>query len=194
MKAFVAGLCFCLITSGGILLAQNQTLDRNIYVETVVDAPVPRVFEAFTTEKGLESFFAPECHIDLRVGGLLNIYFFPEAPPGQRGAENMRILNVQQNKMLGFTWNSPNDLPQIRNQWTHVTLKFFPDGDKGDRTRLVLIHDGWGDGEIWDQAFQYFVRAWKDRILFRLNYRFDHGPVNWNRPPVNHEQYNIIMQ
>lgn len=187
------GLSFLLLLAGLTTGVQAQTLDRNINIETHIPAPVPKVWDVFTTKEGLESFFAPECYIDLRVDGLLNIFFSPAAPEGQRGAENMRILNVQKNKMLGFTWNNPPDMPEIRGQWTHVTLKFFPYGPKNNHTRLVLIHDGWGDGEIWDQAYQYFIRAWRDVVLFRLNYRFDNGPIDWRNPPVNYDHYNIIM-
>lgn len=187
------GLSFLLLLAGLTTGVQAQTLDRNINIETHIPAPVPKVWDVFTTKEGLESFFAPECYIDLRVDGLLNIFFSPAAPEGQRGADNMRILNVQKNKMLGFTWNNPPDMPEIRGQWTHVTLKFFPYGPKNNHTRLVLIHDGWGDGEIWDQAYQYFIRAWRDVVLFRLNYRFDNGPIDWRNPPVNYDQYNIIM-
>lgn len=170
-----------------------QQLDRNIYIETVVDAPVTEVWVTWTTKKGLESFLAPESYVDLRVDGTIDIFFFPEAPEGHRGAEGMRILSVIPNKMFSFTWNSPPDLPEIRNQRTHVTLKFFPADPRNSRTKLVLIHDGWGDGEIWDQAYQYFIRAWRDEVLFRLHYRFNTGPVNWSYPPQNTGKYNIIV-
>ena len=185
---------FCLVLAAGLSISgRAQQLDRNIYIETELNAPLPEVWDAFTTEEGLETFFAPECRIDLRVDGQLDILFFPEAPEGQRGSEGMRILSVLPYRMFSFTWNNPADFPEIRNQRTHVVLKFFPAGRNNRETRLVLIHDGWGDGEIWDEAYRYFVRAWRDVILFRLNYRFDRGPVNWNKPPVNYDQYNIIM-
>lgn len=170
-----------------------QPLDRNIYIETIIDARVTDVWNAWTTKNGLQSFLAPECSINLNVDGTLNVFFFPDAPAGQRGAEGLRILSVQPNKMLSFTWNNPPDFPEIRNQWTHVILKFYTSGGNSDQTKLVLIHDGWGDGEIWDQVYSYFTEAWKDVVLFRLNYRFDKGPVNWSYPPQNTGKYNIIM-
>lgn len=170
-----------------------QKLDRNIYIETIIEAPVTQVWETWTTKEGLESFLAPACNIDLRVDGTLDVFFFPEAPVGQRGAEGLRILSVLPNKMFSFTWNNPPDMPEIRGQYTHVILKFFSVGAANDHTKLVLIHDGWGDGEIWDQAYQYFIKAWRDVVLFRLNYRFDHGPINWNNPPQNTGRYNILV-
>lgn len=182
-------LLICLLP----LCVQGQKPDRNIYIETIIDAPVPQVWNTWTTGDGLESFMAPSCHIDLRVDGRMDIFFYPRAKPGRRGAENMRILSVVPLKMFGFTWSNPRDFPEISSQRTHVTLKFYPAEDQPQKTKLLLIHDGWGDGEIWDQAYRYYIRAWKEVILFRLHYRFDHGPINWNNPPKNTDRYNIII-
>jgi hypothetical protein len=52
-----------------------------------------------------------------------------------------------------------------------------------DRTRVLLRHDGWGEGGEWDGAFEYFNRAWKRTVLPRLKYRFESGPIDWNSPP-----------
>lgn len=191
MRKFLLLWLYVIIVTGKSVYAQQ--LDRNILIETIVDAPVTEVWNVWTTEEGLESFLAPECSIDLRVDGKLDVFFFPEAPAGQRGAEGLRILSVQPNRMFSFAWNNPPDFPEIRNQWTHVILKFFPAGTNNRQTKLVLIHDGWGDGELWDQAYRYFIRAWRDVVLFRLNYRFDRGPVNWSYPPQNTGKYNIIL-
>lgn len=189
-KAFIFLLFLGIIAAGK---ATGQELDRNIFIETIVDAPVTEVWNAWTTQKGLQSFLAPECHIDLRVDGTIDVFFFPKAPKGQRGAEGLRILSVQPNKMFSFTWNNPPELPEISNQRTHVILKFFPFGAQKNQTKLILIHDGWGDGELWDQAYRYFIEAWRNVVLFRLSYRFDRGPVNWSYPPQNTGKYNIII-
>lgn len=171
-----------------------QKLDRNIHLQTIVNAPIQDVWKAWTTESGLESFLAPDCEVDLRVNGSMDIYFYPEAPEGQRGAENLHILAVENYRLLSFTWNNPAELPGIGNQQTHVLLKLFPAGKSGKKTKLVLIHDGWGDGELWDQAYRYFSKEWQNTVLFRLHYRFDKGPVNWSYPPKNTGKYHILVQ
>jgi hypothetical protein len=52
-----------------------------------------------------------------------------------------------------------------------------------DRTRITLTHSGWGEGGQWDDAFEYFERAWGHTVLSRLRYRFSVGPVDWSNPP-----------
>lgn len=190
MKQHFFGWAFLFLIYGNP--ADAQKLDRNIHIETIVNAPIMEVWKAWTTEQGLESFLAPDCNIDLRTNGRMDVYFYPEAPQGQRGAENVHILAVENYRLFSFTWNNPAELPKIGNQQTHVMLKFFPFGKSNRRTKLVLIHDGWGDGEIWDQAYQYFIKEWRNTVLFRLHYRFDKGPVNWSYPPQHTGKYNII--
>ncbi len=149
--------------------------------EVTCRATISQVWDAWTTETGITSFFAPACHIDFRVGGDYEILFDPSAPPGQRGAEGVRLLAIQKHKMISFTWNAPPHLTTIRDQWTHVTIRFFEISP--ERTMVTLHHDGWGDGGEWDEAFQYFTRAWLQIVLPRLAYRFRVGPVDWNNPP-----------
>ena len=104
-----------------------------------------------------------------------------DARPGEQGGEGMMVLAVEPERMLSFTWNAPPDLPTVRGHMTHVVIRLFEAGP--GNTRVILRHDGWGEGGEWDAAFRYFTRAWGEVVLPRLKYRFEHGPVNWNNPP-----------
>jgi len=160
----------------------SDDLERAIVGEVVVPAPVAEVWQAWTTDEGAESFFAPRCHVEPRPGGAYEILFDPDAEPGSRGAEGMRVMAVHPPHMLAFTWNAPPSLPTVRDQMTHVVVRLFETETGG--TRVTLRHDGWGAGGEWDQAFRYFDRAWNDVVLPRLKYRFEHGPINWSDPPA----------
>ncbi|MBN1440051.1 MAG: SRPBCC domain-containing protein [Anaerolineales bacterium] len=155
--------------------------DRTVEGEATVPASIEEVWRAWTTKAGAESFFAPRCEIDLRSGGKYEMIFDPEAAPGKRGSEGAVLLAVQPPAMLSFTWNAPPELPEIRTQRTHVTVRLEKLG--ASETRVTLRHDGWGEGDGWDAAYEHFQRAWKRIVLPRLRYRFEHGPVDWSNPP-----------
>lgn len=140
--------------------------DRAILAEVLVDAKLGDVWQAWTTEEGIKSFFAPGCRIELRVDGPYEMIFLPDGEPGQRGGEGVRFLAIQHEKMLSFTWNAPPHLARVRKQWTHVVLRFFE--VDGGRTRVTLRHDGWGEGDEWDEAFAYFEHAWLKIVLPNL--------------------------
>ncbi len=153
---------------------------RMIHYEIRVNASLEDVWGAWTTEKGITTFFAPACNIDYRIDGLYEIFFFPEQDPGLRGAEGMRIMAIEPYTMFSFTWNQTPDLT-IRPQRTLVTLKLQKLHDT--ITNLTFIQTGWGDGPEWDKAYEYFTSAWRDVVLYRLQYRFDRGPIDWQNPP-----------
>jgi uncharacterized protein YndB with AHSA1/START domain len=152
----------------------EKAIDR----EVLVNAPVAKVWQAWTTTDGIKTFFAPDAHVELRVDGPFEIFFNPYAPPGQKGADGMRIIGFQNERMLSFTWNAPPDLPEARKQRTIVILRFEPQGDA--QTRVILHHVGWGDGGEWDKAFAYFSNAWP-HVLQNLQESFSKGPKDWTQ-------------
>lgn len=126
-----------------------------------IPAPIDKVWDAWTTEEGLK-FFAPACNIDIRPDGPYEIFFMPDAPPGMRGADGMRVLAVEHHKMLSFTWNAPPSLPHTRGQRTVVILRFE---ETSAGTQLTLAHVGWGSGGQWPDTFAYFDKAWGEVVL-----------------------------
>ena len=167
-----------------LLLALAETPpagDRVLRTELVIEAPLRDVWNVWTTEAGVRSFLAPDCHIDLRVDGIYEIYFQPQAQAGSRGAEGTRILALEPMRRLAFTWSAPPDQPYVRGQRTMVVLDFAA-LDAG-RTHLRFSQLGWGEGPDWDAAFQYFDRAWNQFVLPNLKYRFQKGPIDWGSPP-----------
>lgn len=164
-----ATLMLCAATQA---MAAERALDKEIVVPAGVDA----VWQAWTTSEGIKTFFAPDALVEARVGGAFQIYIDPGAEPGNKGADDMRILAIQPKKMLSFDWNAPPSLPQARQQRTFVIVRLVPLDAK--TTRVTLHHTGWGDGGEWDQAYQYFDRAW-GTVLGGLKTRFEQGPRDW---------------
>jgi uncharacterized protein YndB with AHSA1/START domain len=146
-----------------------------------IPAPLDDVWEAWTTEDGAQSFFAPKCKINLEPGGAYEMLFDLEAEVGKRGGEGMVILAVQPKRMLSFTWNAPPHLSTVRGQMTHVIVRIWQIGEM--ETMVSLRHDGWGEGGEWEEAYKYFRKAWGEVVLPRLKYRFEIGPIDWSDPP-----------
>lgn len=163
-------------------MTEQSDTEKVISVQIDVPAPLPEVWNAWTTEEGAQSFFAPKCKIDLKPGGSYEMLFDLEAEHGKQGGEGTVVLAVQPKRMLAFTWNAPPHLPSVRDQLTHVVVRMFE--TEAGETRVILRHDGWGEGKEWEDAFQYFSRVWREVVLPRLRYRFASGPVNWSSPPT----------
>lgn len=156
--------------------------DRQINKEVTVNASIESAWKAWTTVKGTQRFFAPKAEIRLEPGGDYNMLWTPNAPKGQRGAEDLVVLDYSERKMLSFTWSAPPQFPTIRQQErTRVTIIFNAVNDTA--TKIILIHDQWGEGELngekWEGVYDYFVKAW-DTVLGRFIMSIEQKPVDWN--------------
>lgn len=182
-RLVVAFVVFSVIFSFQSAKATRAADERSIKLEIVVNAPVEKVWQAWTTRAGVQSFFAPECNIDLRVLGKYEILFAPHAPAGLRGAEDNLILAIQEGKMLAFTWDAPPKFPDIRRQRTSVVVRFTRLTQ--NTTKVALTHSGWGEGDEWDKVYNYFVAAWGDVVLPFLKHSLESAPIDWKKPPQN---------
>ncbi len=180
---------YCLDPDGHVLAfaesmdeKQAPPQERAIRGVVTVPAPLGEVWEAWTTPQGIQSFFAPHCNVEPFVDGPYEIIFDPDEEPGSRGSEGMRIMAIQPEVMLAFTWNAPPHLTEIREQMTHVVVRFRELSE--EKTQVTLTHDGWGEGGEWDETFTYFEWAWNSIVLPRLVHSFVEGPIDWSDPPV----------
>jgi uncharacterized protein YndB with AHSA1/START domain len=160
------------LTSMGATAAE-RALDKEIEL----NATLEQAWSAWTTREGITSFFAPDAQVDARVGGAFHIYIDPLAEPGLKGADDMRFLAVQPQRMISFDWNAPPSLPEARQQRTLVIVRFNPIDAR--HTKVTLHHVGWGDGGEWDKAYSYFDKAWSF-VLANLKKRFEEGPRDWS--------------
>lgn len=166
-----------LLTTALLSSTALQAAESAIELSVAVKAPVSAVWQAWTSSAGISSFFAPEAEVDARPDGAFHIYMDPYGKPGMKGADGMRILAIEPEKLLSFTWNAPPHLPEARAQRTVVILRFAPEGEG---TRLSLSHLGWGSGGEWPKARAYFEKAWPN-VLKNLQTRFETGqPYDWS--------------
>lgn len=142
-----------------LLLIGSPGQERAIVKTVEVPVDVGTAWRAWTTDEGVRGFFAPGSRVRAEVDGPYEIYFYPNAAPGERGSEGARILALQPERMISFTWNAPVPQAELRRQWTVVTIRFEALGER--RTRVRLRHSGWGTGGIWDVGFTYFDQAWE---------------------------------
>jgi uncharacterized protein YndB with AHSA1/START domain len=154
---------------------------KDLRKEVIVAAPASEVWNAWTTNAGAQTFFAPRTNIELARGGPFEIYFAPDAPPGQRGAEGLHVLAYVPGEMLAFEWSAPPTFPEIRKQGatTFVVVRLTPIDAR--KTRVVMHHLGWGQGGDWDKVYAYFDKAW-DFVLGNLQKRFADGrPIDFRK-------------
>jgi len=182
--AIAAGLVF--VGSTGAQQGESSighTLQQctRIDVEQVVSGPAADVWACWSTSEGAQTFLAPKANIEPHPGGPFEIWFMPDAPPGQRGAEDLKVLSALPGEMISFEWSAPPQFPHARPQRTWVVVTLTP--VDGAHTKVRLVHLGWdemkaenpGHEREWDDVRAYFEQAWP-YVLGNLKKRFDEGP------------------
>lgn len=162
--------------------AERSETDRAIFFEILVDGTPAEIFQAWVREDRIDKFFGSGARrLEPREGGLYEIEFGVRPDGEIGGPRGNRILKYEPPSALDFEWGMPFFAEHLnaRPLPTWVELRFEPFGDDGRRTRLRLVHHGFGDGEDWDRCFAFFQRGWFD-ILFRL--RLHREYFVWSAP------------
>jgi uncharacterized protein YndB with AHSA1/START domain len=148
-----------------------------IEVEVTVNAVRGEVWQLWTTQEGVASFFAPNGKVERRLDGPFELYFLPDAPEGQRGSEGCRFLTYSPLRMVSLSWNAPPHLPFARQHHTWLVI-WFDVADEEGKARVRLKHMGFAErvaefpdhAEEFAKAREYFARAWP-RVLESLRQR-----------------------
>lgn len=136
---------------------------RPVVLERYVGAPPAEVYRLWTTADGVGRFLGPKAVVGDGIGGPYEYQFLADAPDGLRGGEGCRIMALEPDRLVVFSWNSPPGFA-TRGQHTWVVLGLQPMG-AGSHVRLA--HWGHGVGPEWDANRAYFADAWA-RVLDAL--------------------------
>lgn len=138
-----------------------------------VTATPDKVWQAWTTNDGVRSFFAPDSDIELAIGGKYEIFFNHTKPYGEKGSEGCKVLSYVPERMLSFSWNAPPAISALRQsgEKTWVVVEIEP-------TLVKLWHFIPKEGGDWDNYYNYFDRAW-GVVLENLGSYLVSGPLNW---------------
>ncbi len=127
---------------------------RSFTKETVIPAPVAKVYAAWTSVADWQQLWGPPstATIELAIGGPYEWHF-----NGWLGSNGCQVLSYIPNRLVSFSWNAPPSQPENRLARTWVVVECEP---CSEGTRVRLTHLGFGTGPAWDETKSYFDTAW----------------------------------
>ncbi len=128
----------------------NET--RTSTQSIVLDAPIDRVFKAFTVAEEMVRWWPSRVESDPQTGGHFKFTFEnnpADAPVHVREGDYLEVLP---NARISYPWNIPGMEPA-----TQVTVEIRAD-DAG--TRATVIHSGWPAAAEADEVFQMHDKGW----------------------------------
>ncbi len=158
--------------TSGSASAEPQPNDsaKVLRIELSIPAPVHDVWQAFTTQQGLNSWLAPDVSVELKPGGDWLVKF-----PGSTGGGT--IVSFTPEKEIVINALAPDRFPQVRAARTRAVFTFTA---QGSNTLVSLTQTGWKSGPEWDAAYEYLV-AGNAQVLAMLHHRFVAGPTDWQK-------------
>jgi len=116
----------------------NDSIER----ETVIDAPVERVWELITEAEHLGRWFGDAgAEIDLRPGGTMTLSWI------EHGTVRARVEEVEPNRRFSYRWAARADAPVDDNS----TLVEFTLSSEGEGTRLRVVETGFATLDLSEE-------------------------------------------
>lgn len=135
-------LAYLVLFTTGSALAQSPATAEfkdSVYCETRVEAPPSAVWQAFTTQAGLESWMVGHASFDLRVGGLMRTKYAKEGKLGDPDTIENEVMAFDPGRMLAIRVHKAPDgfkFPNaIKTMWTVIYFDPTPDGNTLVRCR-----------------------------------------------------------
>lgn len=164
-----------------------QVMDSTgLHYKLNLNVSVDEAWNLWTTNDGIKKFFAPDCNVNLTLGGPYEIFFFPMKPYGQKGTDSSIVLSYLPMKMLSVEWGVPRwfearKLATEQFNRTYLVL-LFSEGSTPNNTVLDFYHLGFGKGSDWQGVVEYFdsPEGWQS-IFKRLESYITTGEAtNWD--------------
>jgi uncharacterized protein YndB with AHSA1/START domain len=147
--------------------ASGQRGDVRLSVE--IDASREAVFQALIKPEELERYIAQKAIVEPRAGGRYSFGWQNDGP--------IKILELVPNEKLSYSWwyERPED-----------TIVTWALEGSGGRTRLVLVHSGFGA----DRLSEDFRTGWL-AFLVRIKALVESGPA-WQTPTATANDYTAV--
>jgi uncharacterized protein YndB with AHSA1/START domain len=127
--------------------------------EGIVDAPLEKVWAAWSTSDGLRSWLAPHADIDLRLGGLMRTNYNASGTLGDSQTIENVILSFEPLRMISIrVAKAPDRFPfpnAIQRMWTVI---YFEAVDSA-RTRVRSVSLGFEANEESQKMRAFFAEG-----------------------------------
>jgi len=150
-----------LITLNNSKSIQNMT-DKIIISNAVLNCTIDTAFNYFAENDLLTMWLTNKADVEMKEGGKYELFWTPEDPdPTNNSTYGCKVLAVERPIYFSIEWMGNAEQKCFMNNvrpLTNVTVLFSQ--LNSNKTKVILIHTGWRQGENWEAARQYFTKAW----------------------------------
>jgi uncharacterized protein YndB with AHSA1/START domain len=146
---------------------------RRATITLDIDAPAADVWRALTEAHEMVRWFPPHATVEPGVGGRIEWRWndaFTMIGRIDAWDPERRLVLVQEREQPHAADGSavPDTTP------AHLLMEFAIETQQG-RTRLTLVHSGFGDGADWDDELEGVANGWEFELRSLVHYLESHG-------------------
>jgi len=141
-------------------------MQKIIQIEIELNCDISEAFEFFTVSEKLESWLPEKAEVEPKIGGKYELFWDPQNPD-INSTIGCRITSFEKDKFLSFEWKGPEMFQSFMNfcdPLTHVVVVFTPSLKDPKKSLVCLFHSGWRDDPGWQEARNYFEKAWSGAL------------------------------
>ncbi len=184
----LAGLGLCIALHGGYATAQERAIvtssvdssqSDNVILkqEMIVDATLPAVWAAYTTEVGWKNWAAPLVEIDFRIGGTILSNYNADASIGDPGTNTLRIVNYVHHSLITLQADISANWPEFmkadaERMYNVILFKELP----GNGCKIVSYGIGYRNNDKYRSLLGFFIQA-NEKVMKKLKRYLEEGPA-----------------
>ncbi len=152
--------------------------DRVMQLSILVPAPRSEVWTAFTTSAGYRTWATPLAFVDLKVDGVIETNYSPEAKLGSPDNIKNQITAYLPERLLVLrNIQAPSGFPGAA-EFGQTAVVIELASPSPQTTQVTLSAVGYRSGPVFDNLYRQF--EWANAYsLAELKARFVSGPIDW---------------
>jgi uncharacterized protein YndB with AHSA1/START domain len=149
-----------------LISSANQELI--LLQELRIQAPVSKVWQAYTTDDGWKSWASPVVKIDLRNGGSIKTHYVEGAKIGDAGTNTLNIINYVPERVLTLQAELSINWPDIMQEDAEnlMNVIIFESIDEST-TKIMSYGVGYKDTSAYRDLMAFFIPA-NESLLEKL--------------------------
>lgn len=128
--------------------------------EVLVEAPISKVWAAYTTEAGWTAWASPLAKIDLRAGGTIRTHYDSTAMVGDPGTNTLHVINYVPERLLTLQAELGERWPEAMKLDAEYLMNVIVfDSTGANQTKIFSYGVGYRDAEAHSELMDFFIPA-----------------------------------
>ena len=148
------------------LLEEQLIMENIILIKEELDCNIKAAFKMFTKNEFLENWLTEKAEVEPEIGGKYELFWEPENRENN-STIGCKVTGIENRKYISFNWKGTAQHKSFMNNanpLTHVIVFFSQNSSEPDKTIVHLFHTGWRIDQEWQQARDFFEKAWLNAI------------------------------